>query len=650
MTINGANLLEVLNRIKDNIVALDNDYIITYANPAFGELFDVKVSEIIGKNIWKILPKDVEEVVHDKVVETVEKKEITLFEWEGVFSGRWWETTIYPSEKGITAITKDITKRKEAEEALINTKKELTTILENIDDGFFSLDKNWRFVYINDKAARNVGYEPKDLVGRNIWDYFPKIAKTNAETQYHRAMAERKTLLFQEHGVLTDRWYEETVYPTAQGIAVFWRDITEKKKAEEAIEKQRKLGEAINRILKEALSAGDEETLGELCLSVAVELTNSKIGFIGEVNGKGLQDIATSNPGWNNCYVIAPEGHRSRPGSLKAHGLYGKVLKEGKSFFTNDPASHPAHIGLPTGHPPLTSFLGVPLINEGNTIGIIALGNHEGGYTQIELEDLEALAPSIVEAFLRKRAEVKLEQYSKHLESLVVERSRQLQDKERLAAIGATAGMVGHDIRNPLQAIVSDVYLLKEYLETMPEMKTKWDVTESLNSIDQNVGYINKIVADLQDYARPLNPEYSEVDLAQLIGSIFTVIPIPENVKLSIDVKEFPKLLTDPMFIRRALTNLVNNALQAMPDGGELRLEGTERDNLVTITVSDTGVGISEGVKSKLFTPMMTTKAKGQGLGLAVVKRLIEALGGSVTFESEEGKGTTFIIILPAKR
>ncbi len=650
MTINGANLLEVLNRIKDNIVALDNDYVITYANPAFGELFDVKVSEIIGKNIWKILPKDVEEVVHDKVVETVEKKEITLFEWEGVFSGRWWETTIYPSEKGITAITKDITKRKEAEEALINTKKELATILENIDDGFFSLDKNWRFVYINDKAARNVGYEPEDLVGRNIWDYFPKIAKTNAETQYHRAMAERKTLLFQEHGVLTDRWYEETVYPTAQGIAVFWRDITEKKKTEEAIEKQRKLGEAINRILEEALSAGDEETLGELCLSIAVELTNSKIGFIGEVNGEGLQDIATSNPGWNNCYVIAPEGHRSRPGSLKAHGLYGKVLKEGKSFFTNDPASHPAHIGLPTGHPPLTSFLGVPLINEGNTIGIIAVGNHEGGYTQIELEDLEALAPSIVEAFLRKRAEVKLEQYSKHLESLVVERSRQLQDKERLAAIGATAGMVGHDIRNPLQAIVSDVYLLKEYLETMPEMKTKCDVTESLNSIDQNVGYINKIVADLQDYARPLNPEYSEVDLAQLIGSIFTVIPIPDNVKLSIDVKEFPKLLTDPMFIRRALTNLVNNALQAMPDGGNLTLEGTEHDNLVTITVSDTGVGISEGVKTKLFTPMMTTKAKGQGLGLAVVKRLIEALGGSVTFESEEGKGTTFIIILPAKR
>jgi PAS domain S-box-containing protein len=650
MTSNAANLLEVLNRIKDNIVALDNNYIITYANPAFGELFGMDVSGVIGKNIWEILPEDVKKVVHDKVVETVEKKEIKRFEWEGVFAGRWWETTIYPSEKGITAITKDMTKRKEAEKALVNTKKELAAILENIDDGFLSLDENWRFVYINSKAAHNVGYEPEDLVGKNIWDCFPKIATVNAGVQYRRAMAERKTLLFDERGILTDRWYEETVYPTAQGIAVFWRDITEKKRTEEAIEKQRKLGEAINRILKEALSARDEKALGELCLSVAEEVTNSKNGFIGEVNGEGLQDIATSNPDWENCYVIVPQGHKSRSCSLKAHGLYGKVLTEGKSVFTNDPDNHPAHIGLPTGHPPLSSFLGAPLINEGKTIGIIAVGNREGGYTQSERESLEALAPSIVEAFLRKRTEIKLEKYSRHLESLVEERSKELQNKERLAAIGATAGMVGHDIRNPLQAIVSDVYLLKEYLKRMPEMKIKWDITESLDSIDQNIGYINKIVADLQDYARPLNPEYSEVDLAQLIGSIFTVIVIPDNVKLSIDVKEFPKLLTDPMFIRRALTNLVNNAFQAMPDGGELHLEGTEHDNLVTITVSDTGVGIPEAIKAKLFTPMMTTKAKGQGLGLAVVKRLIEALGGQIIFESQEGKGTTFIITLPAKR
>jgi signal transduction histidine kinase len=105
--------------------------------------------------------------------------------------------------------------------------------------------------------------------------------------------------------------------------------------------------------------------------------------------------------------------------------------------------------------------------------------------------------------------------------------------------------------------------------------------------------------------------------------------------------------MADGTFLRRALTNLVNNALQAMPDGGELALTAQKQENSVVITVSDTGKGIPESVKANLFTPLITTKAKGQGLGLAVVKRLVEGLNGKVSFESEEGKGTKFIIRLP---
>jgi signal transduction histidine kinase len=85
-----------------------------------------------------------------------------------------------------------------------------------------------------------------------------------------------------------------------------------------------------------------------------------------------------------------------------------------------------------------------------------------------------------------------------------------------------------------------------------------------------------------------------------------------------------------------------------MPNGGKLAVKALKKDNGVVVSVEDTGVGIPEDVKPKLFTPMMTTKAKGQGLGLAVVKRLVEALNGKVSFESEEGKGTKFIIELPA--
>jgi PAS domain S-box-containing protein len=259
--------------------------------------------------------------------------------------------------------------------------------------------------------------------------------------------------------------------------------------------------------------------------------------------------------------------------------------------------------------------------------------------------DEQALLQS-QELLKQKAAEV--EKYATSMEELAKDRLRQLKESERLAAIGATAGMVGHDIRNPLQAIVSDVYLLKESLRAMPECETKVQVDESLDGIDKNISYINKIVADLQDYARSLNPEYTFVDLADIVKQTLKAIDVPDNIQVANKTTSI-ELRTDAQFIRRALTNLTNNAIQAMPNGGNLTIEACERDGKSILTVEDTGAGIPDNIKPKLFTPMMTTKSKGQGLGLAVVKRLVEALDGTITFESQEGKGTKFIIELPKR-
>jgi signal transduction histidine kinase len=187
--------------------------------------------------------------------------------------------------------------------------------------------------------------------------------------------------------------------------------------------------------------------------------------------------------------------------------------------------------------------------------------------------------------------------------------------------------------------------LIKTGLEDLQAPKR--EIIESLDSIEANISYINKIVADLQDYSRQLSPEYQQVDLPRLILEVFETLTVPSSVKLCLDVNNLPTLCVDPTFLRRALTNLVNNAIQAMPKGGELQITAQQKKDAVCITVADTGVGIPPEVKAKLFTPMFTTKAKGQGLGLAVVKRLIEAQGGSITFESTMGKGTKFMITLP---
>jgi two-component system, chemotaxis family, CheB/CheR fusion protein len=225
---------------------------------------------------------------------------------------------------------------------------------------------------------------------------------------------------------------------------------------------------------------------------------------------------------------------------------------------------------------------------------------------------------------------------------------KQLQDQERLAAIGTTAAMVGHDIRNPLQAIISDVYLAKAELASTPESEEKKCALESLREIEKNIDYINKIVADLQDFARPLSPHTEVTDLKLIIDDLLSKNSWPENIKISVKVEPaVSKVIADSAYINRIMYNLVNNAVQSMPNGGKLALQVCKDANDVIITVMDNGVGIPEAVKNKLFTPMFTTKAKGQGFGLPVIKRMTEALGGTVSFESQEGKGTTFIIRLP---
>jgi len=255
---------------------------------------------------------------------------------------------------------------------------------------------------------------------------------------------------------------------------------------------------------------------------------------------------------------------------------------------------------------------------------------------------------SLVDITDRKQLEKEQKRHAESLEQKVSEQAKELVDAERLSAIGATAGMVGHDIRNPLQAIASDLYLVKSDLSVVPEGEVKEGMKESLEGIEKNVEYINKIVADLQDFARPLSPRAEETNLKLLIEDLLAKNRLPENVKVTVKVEAAAeKVMADSTFINRIMVNLINNAVQSMPNGGKLVIKAYKEANDVVIDVTDTGSGIPEVLKKKLFTPMFTTKAKGQGFGLPVIKRMTEALGGTVSFESQEGKGTTFIIRLP---
>jgi signal transduction histidine kinase len=245
-----------------------------------------------------------------------------------------------------------------------------------------------------------------------------------------------------------------------------------------------------------------------------------------------------------------------------------------------------------------------------------------------------------------KAAEV--EEYASQMEELAEDRAKKLKDAERMAAIGQTAGMVGHDIRNPLQAITSELYLEKLEIDSLPDGETKQNLLEGTRNIEESLVYINKIVADLQDFARPLRPKKETVETEKTIKAALAMVTIPENIKTVISAEENLSLLNvDSTMIKRIFVNLIQNAVQAMPKGGKLTINAHSQKHQVTIDIEDTGEGIPEEIRIKLFTPLMTTKSKGQGFGLAVVKRMVEAMNGTVTFESEQGKGTKFTLQFP---
>ena len=253
----------------------------------------------------------------------------------------------------------------------------------------------------------------------------------------------------------------------------------------------------------------------------------------------------------------------------------------------------------------------------------------------------------------QKRVEEELKTRSKELEDLVRERTEQLREAEHMAAIGRLAAMVGHDLRNPLQALLNEVYLIREKCRTVAQKIEDGDVKRSIdeyfNRINEQVRYMNKIISDLQDYTQPLKPDKVKTNLSHLIHSTLLTTNIPSTVSVVVNVPPDLYVDVDPLMMERVFVNLFLNAVQAMPNGGQLSISSSLEGDELLVKVSDTGIGIPKESTSEIFRPLFTTKSKGQGLGLPICRRIVEAHKGSISFESKVNEGTTFTIKLPHK-
>jgi PAS domain S-box-containing protein len=658
------------DNVPDLIAILDDQHRIIRANRAMAQRLGVTPEQCIGKKCY--------ECVHDSNLppefcphaQTLQdgREHVAEVHEERMGGDFLVSTTPLIAEKGqmigSVHVARDITTRKKMEQALRESQHDLNRAQVVAKTGSWRLDVRRNELLWSDENHRVFGI-PKgtpmtyetflSTVHPDDREYVDRMWKAglrgepydiehrivvNGEVKWVR---ERAELEFDKDGLLLGG------FGTTQ-------DITERKEMEKELHEslrscQYRQSEvsALLKASRAVLQNRDFEISARAVFDACRELIGATAGYVALLSDDGKDNtVLFLESGGLPCSVDP-----SLP--MPVRGLRAETYNTGKVSIENDFQSSDYEKLLPGGHVSLENVLFAPLTIEQKTLGIIGLANKAGGFTNHdakmalafgEIASLALMNSKILEQL--KENEKRLKAHTENLEELVEEKTTQLKTAERLATIGETAGMIGHDIRNPLQAIIGELYLSKDSLHALPENEAKQELADSMRVIEEQATYINKIVTDLQDYAKPLAPCVENADLEEIAASVLSTVEIPENVEVAFSIEEgFPKLRVDCSYMKRILTNLIVNAVQAMPNGGKLTLSAYCRGDRAFVSVEDTGEGVPEEAKGKMFKPLFTTKAKGQGFGLAVVKKLTEALNGAITFESEEGKGTKFIIEFP---
>ncbi len=549
-----------------------------------------------------------------------------------------------------------------AKAALQESEKRFRSLVENAGDAFFVHDTEGRFLDVNQRACEVLGYPREKLLTMRATDVEVEVPSEVLHRHWTRAVPGE---FLTSEG--RERRQDGTTFPVEarsasierngeKHIIVLVRDITERKRAEEDLRRNLEVNVALAALYKPLTSPRtDIRGIAAAVLDQAIQLTRSSSGYISEIDpasGDNVMHTLTEMV-QGQCDVRGADRRTVFPRKPDGTypGVWGYSLNTKEPFRTDAPGSHPASTGLPAGHIPLERFLSMPVLLGSELVGQIAVANSTLDYTEHDVRALEKIAEFYALAIQRNRADAEKDR----LQS-------ELQQAMKMEAVGRLAGGVAHDFNNLLTAIIGNVALARMKL---PASDAVADMLVEANKAAERAA---SLIQQLLAFSRKQIIEPRVLNLEDMVDEVHAMLVrlIGEDIELkTIARSPSGSVKVDPGQFQQILVNLVVNARDAMPRGGQIVIETSQADlddgycsrhpyvkpgRFAMLSVSDTGQGMTEEVKAHVFEPFFTTKAvgSGTGLGLATAYGAVKQAGGSIEVCSEVGKGTTFRICLPA--
>ena len=590
--------------------------ILVDCNRAASELVGREKSEMIGKN-QRILhpPRESEGEFSKTFKQHSKEKEGQILEAQVITKrGEIKDVAIkanifeFQGKKMLQGIFRDITEQKKAEMALRLSEEKYKELINGMNDTAWVIDLDAKFIDVNNAAVKVLGYSREELLSRGPSDIDGSLSSEEISKLVKNMPADQIQVFETSHTTKDGKKIPVEIssslvtYQGKKAVLSIARNITERKKMEAEIKQKLDMLEA----LTENLGVG----FTIISKDYHVLWSNRFIkNTVGNVEGK-------------LCYASLNTLDHICPDCGVRKVFEEGVAKDAHEYY---------YIGI-HGKPYYVELIATPLKDK------------DGNVT--------AALEFVVDIAEKKRMQSELTEYSQRLEKIVDERTEQLEqtqtkllETEKLAAIGELAGIIGHDLRNPLTGIKGAAY----YLETKCAAEIGDTGKKMLQTINKAIMHSNKIINDLLEYSCTLNLELTETTPKSLLKHTLSIIEVPERIQIIDATEDKPKIKTDIEKMRRVFTSVIANAMDAMPGDGTLAITSKTAKDKVKIIFKDTGIGMTEETLSKLKLgfPLFTTKAKGMGFGLPICKRIVEAHGGKISLKSSLGKGTTVTVTIP---